>query len=49
MRNAISKITGIEAARISVKATTNEKIGFVGRNEGMVAMATATVVMETDG
>ena len=49
MRNAISNITGIEAARISVKATTNEKIGFVGRNEGMVAMATATVVMEADG
>lgn len=46
MRNAISRISGIEASRISVKATTNEKIGFVGRNEGMVAMATATVVME---
>ena len=46
MRNAISNISGIEASRISVKATTNEKIGFVGRNEGMVAMATATVVME---
>ncbi|MEP0944553.1 MAG: bifunctional 2-C-methyl-D-erythritol 4-phosphate cytidylyltransferase/2-C-methyl-D-erythritol 2,4-cyclodiphosphate synthase [Rhizobiaceae bacterium] len=47
MREAISKISGIEAGRISVKATTNEKIGFVGRNEGMVALATATVVMET--
>lgn len=46
MRNAISRISGIDASRISVKATTNEKIGFVGRNEGMVAMATATVVME---
>ena len=46
MRHAISEISGIELSRISVKATTNEKIGFVGRNEGMVALATVTVVME---
>jgi 2-C-methyl-D-erythritol 4-phosphate cytidylyltransferase/2-C-methyl-D-erythritol 2,4-cyclodiphosphate synthase len=46
MRAAISKISGIETGRISVKATTNERIGFVGRSEGMVALATATVVME---
>ena len=47
MRSSISQISGIEPSRISVKATTNERIGFVGRNEGMVAMATATVVMES--
>jgi len=47
MRSAISEISGIESSRISVKATTNERIGFVGRNEGMVALATATVVMES--
>ncbi|MEP1208304.1 MAG: bifunctional 2-C-methyl-D-erythritol 4-phosphate cytidylyltransferase/2-C-methyl-D-erythritol 2,4-cyclodiphosphate synthase [Rhizobiaceae bacterium] len=47
MRQAISTISGIETDRISVKATTNERIGFVGRNEGMVALATATVVMES--
>ena len=45
MRQALSTICGIETGRISVKATTNERIGFVGRNEGMVALATATVVM----
>lgn len=47
MRAAIATITGVDRARISVKATTNEKIGFIGREEGMVALATATVVMGT--
>lgn len=45
MRQAISDISDVDVSRISVKATTNEKIGFVGRNEGMVALATATVVI----
>jgi len=31
-------------ARVSVKATTNEKIGFIGREEGIAALASATVV-----
>lgn len=47
MRSKISKITGIDVSRISVKATTNERMGFIGREEGMAALATATVVMET--
>ena len=41
---AISVMTGISHERISVKATTNEKLGFIGRNEGMAAIATASVV-----
>ncbi|MEM1039459.1 MAG: bifunctional 2-C-methyl-D-erythritol 4-phosphate cytidylyltransferase/2-C-methyl-D-erythritol 2,4-cyclodiphosphate synthase [Pseudomonadota bacterium] len=45
MRAAISDISGIEMGRIAVKATTNEQIGFVGRGEGIVALATATVVL----
>ena len=45
MRQAIADVSGIDPGRISVKATTNERMGFVGRAEGMVALATATVVM----
>ncbi|MAZ15333.1 bifunctional 2-C-methyl-D-erythritol 4-phosphate cytidylyltransferase/2-C-methyl-D-erythritol 2,4-cyclodiphosphate synthase [Oricola sp.] len=45
MRQAIAKTVGVDVSRTSVKATTNERIGFVGREEGIVALATATVVM----
>ncbi len=38
------KVLGDLARSCSVKATTNEKIGFVGRREGIAAIATATVV-----
>lgn len=44
MRQAMADILGIDLQRCSVKATTNEKIGFIGRGEGIAAIATATVV-----
>lgn len=44
MRAKLSEFLGISLDRCSVKATTNEKIGFVGRREGIAAIATATVV-----
>lgn len=44
MRAKLSEFLGISIDRCSVKATTNEKIGFIGRREGIAAIATATVV-----
>jgi 2-C-methyl-D-erythritol 4-phosphate cytidylyltransferase/2-C-methyl-D-erythritol 2,4-cyclodiphosphate synthase len=43
MRARIAEIAGITPDRVGVKATTNETMGFIGRREGMVAYATATI------
>ncbi len=45
MRSALSCVLGIPAARIGIKATTNERMGFVGREEGIAAFAVATVLV----
>jgi 2-C-methyl-D-erythritol 4-phosphate cytidylyltransferase / 2-C-methyl-D-erythritol 2,4-cyclodiphosphate synthase len=43
MQQAMAAELGIDAERISVKATTSEKMGFVGRKEGIACWAVATI------
>jgi 2-C-methyl-D-erythritol 4-phosphate cytidylyltransferase/2-C-methyl-D-erythritol 2,4-cyclodiphosphate synthase len=43
MRARIADIAGVAIDRVAVKATTNEKLGFIGRGEGIAALATATL------
>ena len=43
MKINIALALGIPAKRIGIKATTNEHLGFIGREEGIAAMAVAGV------
>jgi 2-C-methyl-D-erythritol 4-phosphate cytidylyltransferase / 2-C-methyl-D-erythritol 2,4-cyclodiphosphate synthase len=45
MRRLIAELLRVPASRISVKATTTERLGFTGRGEGIAAQAVATVMM----
>jgi 2-C-methyl-D-erythritol 2,4-cyclodiphosphate synthase len=43
IRGRLAAALGIESARVNVKASTGERIGFVGRGEGVAALAVATL------
>ena len=47
MREKVAELCGLPLSRVSVKATTTEKLGFTGRGEGMAAQASATVKLPT--
>jgi 2-C-methyl-D-erythritol 4-phosphate cytidylyltransferase/2-C-methyl-D-erythritol 2,4-cyclodiphosphate synthase len=48
MRARIAGITGLNISRIAVKATTSERLGFTGREEGIAATASATIRLPWD-
>jgi 2-C-methyl-D-erythritol 2,4-cyclodiphosphate synthase len=43
IRHSIATLLGVSAAEVNLKATTTEHLGFLGRNEGLAAMATVLI------
>ena len=45
MQARLAELLDVEPGRVSVKATTTERLGFAGRGEGIAAQAVATVLL----
>jgi 2-C-methyl-D-erythritol 4-phosphate cytidylyltransferase/2-C-methyl-D-erythritol 2,4-cyclodiphosphate synthase len=48
MRARLAELLGLSLSRVSIKATTSERLGFTGRGEGIAAQAVATVILPED-
>ena len=48
MRSRLAELLGLAESRVSIKATTTERLGFAGRGEGIAAQAVATVSIEDE-
>jgi len=48
MRQSIAEVLNADISQISVKATTTEKLGFTGRQEGILATATVLLVLHSN-
>lgn len=46
MRKTLGEVMGLDEEDVSIKATTNEKLGFIGREEGVTAYAVAVITRE---
>jgi len=46
MRETIAGVMGLSVEDVTIKATTTEKMGFTGREEGIAALATAIIIKE---
>jgi 2-C-methyl-D-erythritol 2,4-cyclodiphosphate synthase len=46
MKASIAEAMGITSDGVSIKATTNEQMGFIGREEGIVAYAVALIYLK---
>jgi 2C-methyl-D-erythritol 2,4-cyclodiphosphate synthase len=42
----VATLTNVTSARVNVKATTNEGMGWIGRGEGIAAIAVASVDLD---
>ena len=49
MRAATARALGVEPAAVSVKAKSNEGMGWIGRGEGIAAVAVATLARTATG